>query len=256
MKRNQLAFAAAVLALCAAPVRAQVVYLFEETFDADLGAMTATNGAFTDNSWHFDDQCPAATGGAHSIAGTARFSRENDCDDYGDNGSFSGADTDYLTSPALDISACDGMFLSYTYLLDYQEGPEFDRARVEISVDGGGYQVIADNSGTSGRGPADRSGAAPAGVPAGVGGIENSGAWVASSFDLSGVAGSTLAVRFVGDLSDQFANDGEGFVVDDVVVACRLPIQAVPAVSPAGLAALAGLLAVAALFAVRRFRRA
>lgn len=243
------------LGLLAGPAGAQVVYLFEESFDAGLGAMTATNGAFTDNSWHFDDQCPAATSGAHSIAGTARFSRENDCDDYGDNGSFSAADTDLLTSPAIDISACNDAFLSYTYLLDYNEGPEFDRARVEISIDGGAFQVIADNSGSGARGPGARAETGPAGGN-GIGGIENTGTWIASSFDLSTYGAGTVTVRFVGELSDQFANNGEGFVVDDVVVSCRVPIQAVPAISPAGLAALAGLLAVAALFAVRRFRRA
>lgn len=198
--------------MAAAGSAAEQVVLYSETFDADLGTAAPANDAVTANAWHFSDGCPSDSLPGHSGPGAARWGNPASCDDFGFQGS-----SDRLELPALDLTACAGpdasLALTFAYFLSLQENSVFDRARVEAVVDGGFPVVVADNGfGSGNAGLANLS--------------QNSPDWLVISLDLSGLLGSgnSLVVRLVGETSDGIANQGAGFLVDDLAVVCDTPV--------------------------------
>jgi hypothetical protein len=151
--------------------------------------------------------------------------------------------------------------LTFNYYLDFAESASCDRARVEYSVDGVNYTVAADNGaqGACFFGPEGAlRGQAPegAGGNAGIGNLQNSATWTPLTAIFSDVQqGDLMDLAFIGETTDGLFNSGQGFFVDDVTLACIPPIQAIPALGPAGIAGLGVLLAAAGAFALARRRR-
>lgn len=244
------------LALCAA-AEAQVFYT--ETFDADLGTMSALNDADASNGWVFDATCPAAPLAGHSAPGTAHWTNPTTCLDYG--GGFS---SDALSTGRIEVPAeCGGgVRLEFNYFLDFAESACYDRARVEVYVDGSGPLVVSDNGGCdSSQNPAPLAGrpSAPegAGGNAGLGNLVSSSTWRATATLISDATpGTLLEVQFIGETLDGLFNSGEGFYVDDVVLTCQPRAYEIPALGASGFAALGALLATAAFVVLARRRRA
>lgn len=244
------------LALCAA-AEAQVFYT--ETFDADLGTMNALNDGEVSNAWAFDATCPAAPLAGHSAPGTAHWMNPTTCLDYG--GGFS---SDALSTGRIEVPAeCGGgVRLEFNYFLDFEESACFDRARVEVYVDGSGPLVVSDNGGCGGSQgpalPAERP-ATPngAGGDTGLGNLVDAGAWRATATLISDATpGTLLEVQFIGETLDGLFNSGEGFYVDDVVLSCQPRAYEIPALGASGFAALGALLVTAAFVVLARRRRA
>ncbi|MDX1548038.1 MAG: DUF11 domain-containing protein, partial [Rhodothermales bacterium] len=171
--------------------------LFEETFDADLGAFTPFAQPDGSADWHFSDSCPANAEPGHSSPGAARWGDPANCFSY-DPGS---GDTDFLDSPAIGASTCNGgAYISLNYFLDYQESSTFDDAKVLVDFNGGGFAPVADNGDDFGD-------------------INNSATWEELFIALDNATG-TIALRFEGASADGSFDSGQGFFVDDIVVGC------------------------------------
>jgi hypothetical protein len=106
--------------------------------------------------------------------------------DY-DNGA---ANAGSLTSPAIHNPAS----LSFWSWYETETGPVFDQRWVQISVDGGPFQNLAQ-------------------LP---GGLMQT--WVEHSFDLPPYVGSQVRIRFYFDTVDSTANGYRGWYIDDVAV--------------------------------------
>lgn len=251
-------FAFTCLAALAFATTAGAQPYYEETFDADLGAMIAGNDGQATNGWAWDSTCPAAPLADHSAPGTAHWTNPTTCLDYGTEGS-----SDRLSTGRVEVPCSRGVVVTFNYYLDFAESASCDRARVEYSVDGVNYTVAADNGvqGSCFFGPeADGvlRGQAPegGGGNAGIGNLQNSATWTPLTAILSDVQqGDLMDLAFIGETSDGLFNSGQGFFVDDVALACVPPIQAIPTLGPAGLAGLVVLLAAAGAFALVRRRR-
>jgi hypothetical protein len=246
-----LAFATTATAALAQPY-------YEETFDADLGAMIAANDGSASNNWMFDSTCPAAPLAGHSAPGTAHWINPATCLDYGNQGS-----TDRLTTGRVAVPCDRGVLLEFQYYLDFEESASCDRARVEFSIDGVNYTTVADNGfqgscvGPQGELRAEApEGAGGGSGNVGLGNIVNSATWTSLAVQLPGVSqGDLLDVQFFGETTDGVFNIGEGFYVDDVTLSCLQPIQAIPTLGSAGLVGLGALLAVAGALTAARLRR-
>ncbi len=251
-------FALTCLAALACAATAGAQPYFEETFDADLGAMIAGNDGQASNGWVWDSTCPAAPLADHSAPGTAHWTNPTTCLDYGNGGS-----SDRLSTGRVEVPCSRGVVLTFNYYLDFAEGASCDRARVEYSVDGVNYTVAADNGaqGSCFLGPAADGvlrGQAPegAGGNAGIGNLQDSATWTPLTAIFSDVQqGDLMDLAFIGETTDGLFNSGEGFFVDDVTLACVPPIQAIPTLGPAGVVGLGVLLAAAGAFALARRRR-
>jgi hypothetical protein len=242
------------LALCAA-AEAQVFYT--ETFDADLGTLRAHNDGDVSTAGAYDATCPAAPLADHSAPGTAHWTNPTTCLDYG--GGFS---SDALSTGRIEVPAeCGGgVRLEFNYYLDFEEGACYDRARVEVYVDGSGPLVVSDNGGCDAQNLAlaERPSAPEGGGgDPGFGNLANAAAWRATATLISGATpGTLLEVQFIGETDDDLFNSGEGFYVDDVVLSCQPRAYEIPALGASGFAALGALLATAAFVVLARRRRA
>lgn len=253
IKGSALGAVALAVALSGA---AQGQVFYTETFAADLGAMVAINDGDTSNGWVFDSTCPAAPLAGHSAPGTAHWISPETCLSYGD-----GFSSDALSTGRIEVPAeCGhGVRLEYNYFLDFDEDACYDRARVEVYVDGSGPLVVGDNGGCSGDRPDPARPAAPEGGNgnSGLGNLLNQAAWRAgAALVANATPGTLIEVRFIGETDDDISNAGESFWVDDVVLSCQVAAYEVPALDSAGLAALIALLGLTALVVLARRRRA
>jgi cysteine-rich repeat protein len=114
---------------------------------------------------------------------------------------FPGTNSGALTSPLIDLADVSGVALSFSYYLETQNEPGFDVASVEVSRDGFDSDVVV----------------IAAQLP-------DRAVFTEREFDLSGLWGSLLQVRFSFDTVDDAENHFEGFYVDDVMVRASGPI--------------------------------
>jgi hypothetical protein len=235
-------FAAALMI----PAAAQAQPFFEESFDTNLGPFNALNDGATSSAWAFDSTCPATGVAGHTVAGTAHWFNPATCFDYG-----SAATNDALNSPRVEVPDCAlGVRVAFNYLLELDEGASCDRARVEAIVDGGTPVIYGDNG-------VEGFCARPEGTNAGLGNLIVDATWRHHEFIVpDATPGSLLEVRFEAETFDGLFNDGTGFLVDDVTMACVVPFYEIPALGTVGFGAFGALLVAAALVALARRRRA
>jgi len=244
----------ALLALLAVPASAQIFY--SEDFTPPVTGINLFNDGETSNAWEFTAGCPGNALAGHSGPDAALWHNPANCTDYGIAGGSDRMATGRIQVP----SECrNGVEVTFNYLLDFDEDACWDRARVEIEVNAGGFFDYADNGGCDNRtivgGPRDGEAPSGQGANSGVGGLINDAVWHQGRAVLStAVPGDLVEVAFVGETEDGIGNDGEGFFVDDLELACVPVTQEIPTVGPIGLAALAVLLAVAAALVLARRR--
>lgn len=180
------------------PCAASAAVIYSENFNSSLGSMTAS-GADGSADWNFQNGCGANGDGGHSIAGAARWGNNGSCGDFGGNG-----DSDNLDTPVIDTSSCtSGPTLSLNYFMQFQESCTWDRAIIQLSIDGGGFNNIAS---TASCGSGD--------------GLANDGVWHEYT-SLAALGASSVQLRFVGETGDGIANSGQGFLIDDLSVECE-----------------------------------
>jgi len=145
--------------------------------------------------WHTTESCEASLSG-HSQPRALYFGDDASCS-Y-DLGVVAG----YAESPSITVENTSQVGLSLTYFLETEQSSSFDRATVELSVNGGAYQVVATNS----------NGAL----------VDDGSGWQTVDIDLTqyfaGLTGATMTLRFGFDSLDGVFNNYAGFMVDDVVV--------------------------------------
>jgi len=171
---------------------------------------TATDLCNGEAEWYGTNACPSSNDVGHTPSAHARWGTNGDCFDYG-----AGATQDALDSFVLDVSNCNSgeALVRFNYLLGFQDDATADRARVEVTVDGGSPEVLADNG---------AGGPSCSGLPSpGLGNLRNWSGW--QHLDLTVPVTTSLQVRFVGETDDGTDNAGEGFLVDDVIVQCVCP---------------------------------
>ena len=197
-------------AFWAAPTSAQT--LFTENFTGGLNTMTSVAVCGTDADWFHETACADSNGAPSPPDHAAAHDMSGSCTAYAD-GDVSTA----LESPAIDVSGCSGdLVLRFDYLIDFEEDFEFDRARVEVDLDGGGFTQLATN-------PGDAGAPSCAGPVTPIGNLIQDASWHSASLsvaDLSASPATAATVRFLLETGDGIANDGQGFFVDDVEVAC------------------------------------
>ncbi len=121
-----------------------------------------------------------------------------------------------VVSPPISLAGIVGpIFLSFNYLLQTEHSGAYDQARVEVSSNGGPYELVASNDGLGGVALQDPTG----------------GLWVSASVDLSSYAGSQIQIRFQFNTVDGEYNAFEGWYLDDVSVQGCLPVPVSPTVS-------------------------
>jgi len=171
---------------------------------------TATDLCGAGAEWYGTNACPSSNDVGHTPTAHARWGTNGNCFDYG-----AGMTQDALDSFPLDVSNCNSgeVLLRFNYLLGLEDDATSDRARVEVVVDGGPPQVVAD-SGAGG--PSCTGNPSP-----GLGNLRNWSGW--QHLDLVVPATTSFQVRFVGETDDGTDNAGEGFLVDDVIVQCVCP---------------------------------
>ena len=191
--------------------------VFDLVFDCSLGvidtfadttASIVANDKVGSARWNRSDACPASLLEGHSQDGAARWGNPSSCSDY----ATSGATTDVLfqrlalAEPTQSPTcAAARRVLRFNYFLDFEDGPEFDRARVDLSANGASFTTVLDN-GTS------------------VGGLLNgTDQWQQATVELPSTPGiaTVYALRFIAETSDDLNNYGRGFLIDDVRIQCQ-----------------------------------
>ena len=175
--------------------------------------------------WYKTQSCPSSDDMGHTPSAHARWGipkvlaedgltviSDEDCNSYGTTPS-----QNVLESREFDASNCNSgeVRLTFDYLISYEDDAAQDRARVEISSDGGPLEVVADNGpGTAVCGGLDSPG------------LSNLKLWSGwQNFQGVYPASSTFQVNFVAETEDGMANAGEGFFVDDFVLQCECPVD-------------------------------
>jgi len=109
--------------------------LYQQDFTGSLGDMTVVNGASSaTNQWIYDS----------TIApNVARWGNP------GLNNFGTAGDIDNLDTPAINITACSSSFsVKFDFLIDYEESLTYDKAMVDVTIDGTTTR-IADGTGTA-----------------------------------------------------------------------------------------------------------
>jgi len=186
--------------------------LFSADFESGLDGFTVDNGFGVGGGlWHRTDGRGSDSG--HSSPHSLYYGQN---EGSGGGGDYDAGDTEgVVTSPVIDLTgAVAPVTLSFNYLLETEcWPPDYDRATVEVSQDGGPFQVVASN---------------------GLGGAaltDPSWMWLSASADLSGCVGSEIRVRFHFATGDDEANEFEGWYVDDVTVTGAGSVPITPTVS-------------------------
>jgi hypothetical protein len=156
---------------------------------------TNNPGLMLSGLWHRTVACDAAAPG-HSLPVALYYGIDAQCDYDTFDQTFGTA-----TLPAISLVNVQApVLLNLNYFLETEGSAPWDVATVELSVNGGPYQVLASNQ---------SEGAVLSDPSAG---------WKPLMFDLSAYAGSTVQIRFSFDSVDDFLNEFAGFYVDDVTV--------------------------------------
>jgi len=170
--------------------------IYTETFESGIG--TFSLGTEATNLWHVSASC-ASTQTGHSAPNSLYFGIDSSCT-Y--NNSLADAGT--ATSVPISIADTSAVKLRLKYFLATEKISSYDKATVQVSINGGSYAIAASNTGT------------------GVALQDGSGTWQTLDVDLTslfaGLTTATLRVRVAFDTIDAYVNAYMGFVVDDVQV--------------------------------------
>jgi hypothetical protein len=195
--------------------------IFEEDFEGGLGGFTIDNGFGRGNGlWHASQAC-AATEFGHSVPTALYYGQDSTCD-YDIGVEHEGV----ALSPVISVSDTSALVIELNYFLGTEFSTVFDRASVEVSVDGGPFQVVESSFTTLTTGPDFRP--APPVGPAGMEAlVPNSGSWRHATVDITslveGLGEADIQLRLHFDTVDASLNDFAGFYVDDVEVFGAVP---------------------------------
>lgn len=177
----------------------EYITLFETDFENGLDGFTLDN-TFGDGNglWHLTDLCHAVDPG-HSAVTALWYGQDSSCT-Y-NNGL---ANQGVVLSPVIHIGGAQApVQLVFNYLLGTEGAPDsWDRASVEMSVDGGPFTLIAHNN--QGEGVYHL--------------VESSSAWAAAAINLGDLVGADVQFRFGFVTVDNISNNFPGFYVDDFEV--------------------------------------
>lgn len=185
--------------------------LYRESF-VGAGSMTASVACGSGGGWFVRSDCPSSSYGPTPPYHATWNATAGNCSSYG-----VGPHRAILSSPTIPIAACPNgevAVVELDYLLDLQENFNYDRAWIEVEIDGV-LEVLATNE--SG-GAVDITCGDPLPTPDG---RLKDGSW--QHLELAAGQGNLMTLRFVGDVADGMSNSGQGFLIDDVRVRCGLP---------------------------------
>lgn len=166
--------------------------VYTEDFEQGLGGFTIGNES--NNLWRLASDCSAATG-AHSTPNALYFGNTS-CNF--DSGTVAGT----VVSPSVALTDTSLVLLEYNYLLENEGGATYDRAAIEVSVNGGAYQVVASSYGLGDE-------------------LQDTATWTNQELDVSALfdgSPAQMQLRLSFDSRDSVYNDYEGFLFDDVTV--------------------------------------
>jgi len=170
--------------------------IYTETFENGLG--TFTLGTEATNLWHVSATC-ASTQPAHSTPKSLYFGIDSSCT-YANSATDAGS----ATSAQVTIADTSVVKLRLNYFLGTEKVSIYDKATVQVAINGGAYALVASN---------------------GSGGValqDGSGAWQVLNVDITslfaGLTSATMRVRVAFDTVDSYVNNYAGFLVDDVQV--------------------------------------
>jgi hypothetical protein len=168
--------------------------ILSESFEAGLGSFVVESGL-----WHRTTGCASLQTG-HSAPGSLYYGQDGTCN-FNTNARTLGS----VRSLPITISAAEEeqATLAFNYLMEGEASVSFDRAWVELAVNGAAPVTIASNFGT------------------GVVLTRNLGAWSGAVIALAPhlpVGASTVELIFHFDSVDSVANTGAGFLVDDIEI--------------------------------------
>src|SRR5690606_52762 len=163
--------------------------LLSESFEAGLGTFVVDSGL-----WHASTSC-ASTLEGHSVPGTLY---------YGLDGSrnFDTGSAHQGTARSLPVSVdfASSPSLTFNYFIGGESGSTYDRASVQVSIDGGAPITVASTFGS------------------GLALTKNSGLWQSAVVDLSSLTSGIANVELIFGFNTvaSIANSGAGFYADDV----------------------------------------
>ena len=167
-------------------------------FENGLGGFTLDNNFGDGNGlWHLSTAC-LSVDGDHTAPTSLYYGLDPSCNF--DAGLTEGV----VTSPPIDLAYVTApISMALKYYLETEGAPQsWDKASVELSVDGGPFQIVASNNYTLGVYVL----------------TDPTSAWQAAELDLSPYAGSTVQARFHFETVDGAVNQYPGFYVDDLQI--------------------------------------
>ena len=170
--------------------------IYTATFETGQDGFTADGSAT--NQWHRTTGCADALAG-HSTPGSLYFGTDSTCTFQNGSSRVQGN----IDSPVISVNDTEKVELRFNYYLQGENSTYFDRASVQVSVNGGAYTTVASNGG--------------GGV-----GLVQTAAWQSAVVDLTSLVSSSpsadLRVRLGFDSGDGLYNNYTGFLVDDVQI--------------------------------------
>ena len=180
------------------PMHLQVgvpVPIFSETFEGGLG--TFSLGTETQNLWHVSAACASLQPG-HSTPNALYFGIDSSCT-YSNGLAVAGT----ATSVPIAIADTSVVKLRFNYFLTTEHNATFDKASIQVSVNGGAFAIVASNN---------QGGVA----------LQETTAWTAGEVDLAplvaGLSAPSVQLRVAFDSIDSILNSTTGFLVDDIKV--------------------------------------
>ena len=181
--------------------------LFHVDFENGLQGLTIDNTYGSGNGlWHLSTGRAFDSG--HSPSNSLYYGHHEGLTGGGDydTGTANGG---VVLSPVIALPGTGTNILTFNYLLDVESDPGYDVAVVEVTTNNGASYVAVATKNASG-------------------GLTNytGGLWVSNSVNLSAFAGSSIRLRFRFDTTDDYANDTEGWYLDDITI--KSIIAAIP----------------------------
>lgn len=187
--------------------------VYFENFSSGLGTTTA-NSTCGQSIWAQESTCPAGATAPSAPEHAVWHSGPAACAAapplYA-----TGTSAQRLRTDPIDISACSkGAVLDFWYMVDFNEPFDYDRARVEVGVDGV-FTQVATNAQAGAAGIVEGC----TGAHDAIGNLVRDSSWHRLQIPVG--IGSELIVDFHAEASDAvIPNEGQGFLVDDVRVFC------------------------------------
>jgi subtilisin family serine protease/Leucine-rich repeat (LRR) protein len=175
-------------------------YSFQADFESDVNGFTLDNDSGLGHGlWHRTNYC-MANEFPHSSSYILYYGIDDKCNYNAtdpNNPRVAIANEGTATTDIIDLSGATLPFLYFKYYLETEDQNSFDIARVEISTDGGLFEILADQQN---------------------GLFDPSDGWRTASIDLSAKIDHLIQLRFVFNTGDEYANDYSGWAIDDVFV--------------------------------------